>query len=134
MASATVDLLHVLAYLYLRFGYRRRALALLRVAAAKAPGNQGTLPLLAYALVLNKAPDEALVVIGRLGRLEPASLRAALLLESQALLLLGRKAEARRCFQRFVALRSQDRREAEEAASPAPTTAAAAETAKGWLA
>lgn len=109
MPSATAEMLQVLGYLYLRFGQYRRALALLQIAAREAPEDPGVLRSLAYALVLNNAPEEALAVIEKLTSLEPSSRQAARLLESRALLLQGRTSEARRSFRQFVDQRAQQR-------------------------
>ena len=107
MPSASSDMLHVLGYLYLRFGQHRRALALLRIAARQAPADHGIMRSLAYALVLNRAAEEALAVIERLTSLEPASRQNTWLLESRALLLLGRTSEARQAFRHFVDFRAR---------------------------
>ena len=102
MTAAAKDLLHVLGYLYLRYGQHRRALALIQLAAAAAPDDPGVMKSLALALIMNNEADDALEVIRTVeaGRLAPApELR---LLESRALLLKGETAAARRCFRRFV--------------------------------
>jgi type III secretion protein Y len=101
------DLLHALGYLYLQHGHNRRALVLLLLASRLAPDDPGLKRTLAYAFVANRAGAAALAVIDdleALGRIQPA-LR---LLRSRALLLEGRRDEARLCFRAYV----NDRRRA----------------------
>lgn len=126
--SATTDMLQVLGYLYLRFGQHRRALALLQIAAREAPDDPGVLRSLAYALVLNKAPEEALAVLEKLTSLEPSSRQAARLLESRALLLQGRISEAQRSFRQFVDLQARQR------PSEDLPPAGAEQASRGWSA
>jgi type III secretion protein Y len=100
------DLLHALGHLYLQHGQNRRALILLLVAARTAPEDVGLQRSLAYALVANGSGAAALAIIDALeasGTPEPP-LR---LLRSRALLLEGRREEARRCFRQFIAERRQ---------------------------
>ena len=101
------DLLHALGHLYLQHGHHRRALVLLLLAERMAPDDVGLKRSLAYAFVANGAGGPALAVIEeleRLGLTQPA-LR---LLRSRALLLDGRREEARLAFRAYV----NDRRRA----------------------
>lgn len=104
MNAAATDLLHVLGYLYLRYGQHRRALALIQLAAAATPDDPGILKSLTLALVMNNAPNEALEVIKRADARGQASAPEFQLLESRALLLKGDAGAARRCFRAFVDL------------------------------
>lgn len=101
------DLLHALGYLYLQHGHNRRALVLLLLADRMSPDDPGLKRSLAYAFVANRAGAAALTVIDEL---EACGLgRPALrLLRSRALLLEGRREEARHCFRAYV----NDRRRA----------------------
>jgi len=95
------DLLHALGYLYLQHGHNRRALVLLLLADRLSTGDPGVKRSLAYAFVANRAGGAALGVIDELearGQGQPA-LR---LLRSRALLLEGRREEARLCFRAYV--------------------------------
>jgi type III secretion protein Y len=101
------DLLHALAYLYLRHGQNRRALTLALLAARDAPDDVGVLRTLAYAFVANDAPEEALEVIERLEKLDFAGGAGQIhrLLKARALLHAGRRVEAKAVFRQFVEMR-----------------------------
>lgn len=101
MNTATGDLLHVLGYLYLRCGQNRRALYLMRLADVVTPADEGIKRTLAYACLVNEAPQEALDVIAQF---DAGGARDAMasLLRGRALLQLGRVAEARAHFQSYV--------------------------------
>ena len=102
MTAAATDLLHVLGYLHLRYGQHRRALALIQLAAAAAPNDPGILKSLTLALVMNKAPDDALDIIRKVEAWGEPAAPEFRLLESHALLLKGETGAARRCFRVFV--------------------------------
>jgi len=101
------DLLHALGHLYLQHGHHRRALVLLLLAQRLAPEDAGLKRSLAYAFVANGAGGAALAVIEELEGLG-RPLPALRLLRSRALLLEGRREEARLCFRAYV----NDRRRA----------------------
>ncbi len=107
MTSEQKDLLHALAFLYLRHGQNRRALSLIMLAARRAPNDVGLMRTLAYAFIANGAAKEALDVIERLERADKAggADRMRCLLKARALLHAGRLAEARALFRKFVEAR-----------------------------
>ncbi len=112
MASAAMtpeqrELLHSLAYLYLRHGQNRRALTLILLATKAAPDQPDLLRTLAYAFLVNDAAPRALEVLDQIERLEPqaAADRRHLLLRCRALLRAGRAPEAKRRFGDYLAAR-----------------------------
>ena len=107
MTPDQLDLLHALAFLYLRHGQNRRALTLALLAARDAPDDVGILRTLAFAFLANDAPGEALEVIERLEKLDFASGADNMrrLLKARALLRAGRRVEAKAVFRRFVETR-----------------------------
>ncbi len=107
MTSEQKDLLHALAFLYLRHGQNRRALSLIMLAARRVPNDVGLMRTLAYAFIANGAANEALEVIERLERVDRNSGadRMRCLLKARALLHAGRLAEARALFRQFVEAR-----------------------------
>ena len=108
MTPEQQDLLHALAYLYLRHGQNRRALTLVLLAARDAPDDVGIMRTLAFAFIANDAPGEALEVIERLEKLDFADGAGQIhrLLKARALLHAGRRVEARAVFRQFVELRA----------------------------
>ncbi|MDH3664933.1 MAG: hypothetical protein OEU92_33795 [Alphaproteobacteria bacterium] len=108
MTPEQQDLLHALAFLYLRHGQNRRALTLALLAARDAPDDIGILRTLAYAFIANDAPGEALEVIERLERLDFADGAGQIhrLLKARALLHAGRRVEAKAVFRQFVEMRT----------------------------
>lgn len=104
MTPDQIDLLHSLAFLYLRHGQNRRALTLAMLAARSAPDDVGLMRTLAYAFVANGAADEALEVIERLEQRDFAggSDQMRRLLKARALLHAGRVIEAKAVFRQFV--------------------------------
>ncbi|MGI9435283.1 MAG: hypothetical protein ACR2Q4_10725 [Geminicoccaceae bacterium] len=104
MTPEQIDLLHALAFLYLRHGQNRRALSLAMLAARRAPDHVGLMRTLAYAFVANGAADEALETIDRLEQRDFAGGCEQMhrLLKARALLKAGRTSEARMVFRQFV--------------------------------
>jgi Flp pilus assembly protein TadD len=104
MTPEQKDLLHSLAYLYLRHGQNRRALSLIMLAARRVPGDVGLMRTLAYAFVANGAAEEALEVIEELEQRDLASGSDQMLklLKARALLHTGRTFEAKALFRQFV--------------------------------
>src|SRR5579859_6686488 len=88
------DLLHALGYLYLQHGHNRRALVLLLLADRLSPDEPGLKRSLAYAFIANRAGAAALAVIDEL-EARGGSRPELRLLRSRALLLEGRREEAR---------------------------------------
>lgn len=104
MTSEQKDLLHALAFLYLRHGQNRRALSLIMLAARRVPDDVGLMRTLAYAFIANGAAEEALEVLERLEQLDLAGGADQMrqLLKARALLHAGRIVEARALFRQFV--------------------------------
>lgn len=104
MTSEQKDLLHALAFLYLRHGQNRRALSLIMLAARRVPNDPGLMRTLAFAFIVNGAAEEALEVIERLEQIdrEPGSEPMQWLLKARALLHAGRLTEAKVLFRQFV--------------------------------
>jgi type III secretion protein Y len=107
-AHDSVQLLHVLGYLYGCHGQVKRGVAYLLIAAQLAPDNCGVLRTLAYLLIRDGEADKALVTIARLETLEGVDHPALTLMKSRALLAAGRADEARRSFRDFLAQQVAD--------------------------
>ena len=75
------------------------------IAAQLSPEDSGVLRTLAHLLILDGEADKALATIARLETLEGMQHPTLHLLKSRALLVDGRKTEAREAFQRFLAKR-----------------------------
>ncbi len=107
MTSEQKDLLHALAYLYLRHGQNRRALSLIMLASRRVPDDVGLMRTLAYAFIANGAAEEALEVIERLEQRDFAdgAEQIRYLLKARALLHAGRMVEAKALFRQFVEAR-----------------------------
>ncbi|WP_376705141.1 hypothetical protein RQ479_11405 [Mesorhizobium sp. ISC25] len=101
----TVHLLHVLGYLYGCHGQAKRGAAYLLIAAQLSPGNAGVLRTLAHLLILDGEADKALATIARLETLEGMDHPVLTLLKSRALLVAGRKTEARSALLSFLSQR-----------------------------
>ena len=101
MPPAVIDLLHCLGYIYLRHGQGARATVLLMVAAREAPDRVGILRTLSAALIAAGLGERALAVLDQIEAMEPdsATHRMMRLMRARALLLQGRKEEARRIFE-----------------------------------
>lgn len=110
MTSEQKDLLHSLAFLYLRHGQNRRALSLIMLASRRVPNDVGLKRTLAFAFIANGAAEEALEVIEQLERLDLAggADQMRLLLKARALLHAGRIIEARALFRQFVEARKDN--------------------------
>jgi type III secretion protein Y len=95
-----LDLVHCLGYIYLRHGQSYRAVVLLIVAAQMAPDRSDILRSLAASLIASGMGEQALDVITRILRLEPALQhhRMMRLMQARALLAAGRGEEARQIF------------------------------------
>lgn len=102
MSHETVQLLHLLGYLYGVHGQTKRGVAYLLIAAQLSPDHVGILRTLAHLLTLDGAGDRALTTISRLEQLESDPKPALSLLKSRALYAAGRPKEARRVFRRFL--------------------------------
>ncbi|MDQ8726893.1 histidine kinase [Bradyrhizobium sp. LHD-71] len=102
------DLLCALAYVYVACGQCRRALPLLRLVVRARPDDVEAVRLMAYAHLANNDGAAALAAVDRLDVLDTdeASQAPRLLLRSQALRLQGQMVDARRQFDRFVAVRT----------------------------
>ena len=99
MSSLTddaIDLMHCLGYIYLRHGQPYRAVVLLIVAGQAAPERADILRTLAAALIESGMGEQALDVLARLTHVAPH--RMIHLMRARALLLAGRKDEARHAF------------------------------------
>jgi Flp pilus assembly protein TadD len=96
--------LHLLAHLFLRHGQAEKALVLLRAACRLAPDDRQLLKALAYAELLAGDAGAALNVVERFGRAGGDTQEGSpvQMIRARALLQLGRDAEARDCFGRFV--------------------------------
>jgi len=99
------QLLHILGFLYGSHGQAKRGAAYLLIAAQLSPANPGLLRTLAHLLTLDGQADKALATIAHLERLDGREEPGLLLLKSRALSAAGRRAEARRTFQDFLAQR-----------------------------
>jgi hypothetical protein len=107
ISASQRDLLCALSFVYLACGQQGKALPLIRLVASSMPDDVGSLRVLAYALLANGRGEEALAAVDRLEAIDDRQSRVPLLLlRSHALRLSGRTAEAKRCFQRFLAERS----------------------------
>lgn len=104
----TVQLLHVLGYLYGCHGQVKRGAAYLLIAAQLAPGSIGILRTLAHVLILDGEADKALATIAKLETLEGMDHPTLALLKSRALLAAGHTEEARHAFRDYLALRGGD--------------------------
>jgi len=125
MTPEQKDLLHALAFLYLRHGQNRRALSLMMLAARRVPNDPGLMRTLAFSFIVNDAAEEALEVIDRLEQIdrEPAAGPMHWLLKARALLHAGRPDEAKALFRQFVDARNSGIEPlAELATSPDPET------------
>ncbi|WP_292180060.1 hypothetical protein [Mesorhizobium sp.] len=100
-----MHLLHVLGYLYGCHGQAKRGAAYLLIAAQLAPGNAGVLRTLAHLLILDGEAEKALATIARLETLDGMDHPALALLKSRALLVAGRKTEARSALLSFLSQR-----------------------------
>lgn len=98
----TVQLLHLLGYLYGCHGQAKRGVAYLLIAAQLSPDDVGILRTLAHLLTLDGAGEKALSTIARLEQLEDDRHPALTLLKSRALHVAGRTEEARQTFRRFL--------------------------------
>jgi type III secretion protein Y len=98
----TVKLLHTVGYLYGQHGQTRRAIVILLIAARLAPGNVGVLRTLAYAFLVDGAPQRAIAIMDRLRLMEGGDHPALDLLASRALWACGRKIEARAALKQYL--------------------------------
>ncbi len=98
----SVQLLHLLGYLYSQHGQAKRGVVLLLIAARLAPENANVWRTLAHAFLADGAPDRAIMAIGRLRQMSESGDPALDLLMSRALWASGRPAEARRFFRDFL--------------------------------
>lgn len=98
-------MLHVLGHLYGCHGQARRGAVYLLIAAQLSPEDPGVLRTLAHLLILDGEADKALATIARLETLEGMQHPTLHLLKSRALLVAGRKTEAREAFRRFLVKR-----------------------------
>lgn len=106
MTAEQKDLLHALAFLYLRHGQNRRALSLIMLAARRLPDDVGLMRTLAFAFIANGAAEEALEVLDRLEQQDLAgTAHMHALLKARALLHAGRMVEAKALFRQFVEAR-----------------------------
>jgi type III secretion protein Y len=99
----TVQLLHVLGYLYGCHGQAKRGAAYLLIAAQISPANSAVLRTLAHVLLLDGEAEKALATIAKLETLDGMDHPTLSLLKSRALLAAGRTAEARSEFRGFLA-------------------------------
>ncbi len=98
----TVQLMHMLGYLYGCHGQAKRGAAYLLIAAQLAPEDAGVLRTLAHLLILDGEPEKALAAIGKLETIDGDDHPGLTLLKSRALLAAGRPSEARQSFRRFL--------------------------------
>jgi type III secretion protein Y len=98
----SVQLLHLLGYLYSQHGQTKRGVVLLLIAARLAPENADVWRTLAHAFLADGAPDRAIMAIGRLRQMSESGDPALDLLMSRALWASGRPTEARRSFRDFL--------------------------------
>jgi type III secretion protein Y len=105
--DGAVQLLHILGYLYSRYGEARRGVVMLLIAARLAPANAAIWRTLAYAFLADGAPERTIAVIGHLRLMGEPEHPALDLLMSRALWACGRRAEARRSFRDFLSRRVQ---------------------------
>lgn len=95
---------NLVAHLYLRHGQAEKALVLLRAACRLASGDQELLKSLAYAELVAGDAGAALSVADRYIRAggDGSDGSPIQIIRARALLQIGRAAEARACFGRFV--------------------------------
>jgi type III secretion protein Y len=98
----SVQLLHLLGYLYSQHGQTKRGVVLLLIAARLAPENASVWRTLAHAFLADGAPDRAIMAITRLRQMSKSDDPALDLLMSRALWASGRPIEARRYFRDFL--------------------------------
>ena len=98
----TVELLHALGHLHVRYSQPKRGLVLLLIAARLAPNDEGVLRTLAEAFLSSRSPQAATEVIERLESLGGTNQAALDLLRSRALWLAGNESEAKRAFHNFL--------------------------------
>jgi type III secretion protein Y len=100
LADEAIDLLHCLGFVYLRHGQARRASVLLMLAAQEASERTDVLRTLAAALIAAGFGERACSVLDTIESLDPALAADAMmrLMRARALLLRGRKEEARTVF------------------------------------
>lgn len=103
----TVQLLHLLGYVYGCHGQAKRGAAYLLIAAQLSPDDVGVLRTLSYLLTLDGEADKALETISRLEVLDDRRDPALHLLKSRALYAAGRQEEARQAFNLFVKMRAE---------------------------
>lgn len=103
----TVQLLHVLGYLYGWHGQSRRGTAYLLMAVQLAPDHVGVLRTLAHLLIEDGEATKALTTIARLETLDQTGHPALALLKSRALFAAGRKEEAREAMKAFLMQREE---------------------------
>lgn len=103
LADEVIDLLHCLGFVYLRYGQARRATVLLMLAAQAYPDRADVLRTLAAALIAAGLGKGAAEVLDAIEALDPASSGDPMmqLMRARALLLQGRRDEARRAFRRM---------------------------------
>lgn len=102
--AASAELLHSIAHLYMGAGQNSRALVFLLIANRIDPTDLRILRALAAALIKSGSLGRALGVIEKLA--DQGDHISAQLLRARALWLLGRQAEARRCFRDYLELRT----------------------------
>ena len=95
---------NLLAHLYLRHGQPEKALTILRAASRLAPGDKDLSKSLAYAELIAGDAGAALTAADRYVRAggDGSDRSPIQLIRARALLQVGRAAEARACFGRFV--------------------------------
>lgn len=100
LAEQAIELLHCLGFVYLRHGQARRASVLLMLAAQEASHRTDILRTLAAALVAAGLGERACSVLDTIESVDPTLAGNAMmrLMRARALLLQGRKDEARLIF------------------------------------
>lgn len=109
-------LICTLAHLYRASGYTGRALIMLLVAYDLAPDDRNVQANLAYALLLDGKPQQALTMVKRSLSQTPSLEDATHLLHARILWALNRRDEARATFRQFAAARRSERPQSGKAA------------------